>query len=1481
LLHKQKQYFDLKRGFSAIRHEEEAMDFLSRIAKRQRSTKLLISLLLVFSLALLTGCGGGDVQAPAPTGGGTTLGGGGGTTVGTLSMSALTAVTNPLPPYGTTTISVTVLEDGLPATSTQTVDFTSTCFAIGRAVISPLNPTTNASGIATMTYTDNGCGGPDSITASIVSGPSISGNLNVLPLNISVSFGSNPLSAFGTTSVNVDLTYGAALTPFTSPTTVSFTSTCSAQGRANLPVTAPTSGGTASATYTDIGCGGDDDITVSTLRNNSPSQTGTLTVNALTMSPLVSGISPVPAFGNTTIDATLLDGGIPTTSRIDVDFSSYCADLVPPKASITSTAPTISGTARATYTDLGCGTTDLVTASVVNGPTRTMNLPVNTLTISAMTFGASPLSAFGATTAQVTVFDGGIPTALPFYVNFTSICAANGAAIVSPSVPTFSGIATANYTDNGCGAIDTVTATVNVNAGPTSSGNLTVNPLTMSNLTFDSDPISAFGNTLVHVDLLDGVTPYNTTTQVDFSSVCESLGLATISSPSFSIGGTATARYDDLGCSGQDIISASVAKNGVSPINGVLTISPVTMDPPVFATNPLPPYSSTTVSVTVREGGVPTTSAIQVSFSSGCSDNGKASITSTAVTNTTTGTATVTYVDNGCGAPDTITASLPNGLSTSGTLTVNALSLTNYNVTNQPLSPYGSTTVTVDLLESGLPYSIPTTVHFESYCANNGGRASFLTNDVITNVTGTATATYTDIGCNNDLITVTVPSIPNGPTLTGTLTVTPLTFSPITITTNPLEALSTTTISVTLLEGGVNYSIPTAVQFDSACNTAGFAEITPQPVQTVNGVATATYKDIGCTGDDWIFASLPNLNNSPTSQGAILSVNALSMTPLVFGVEPLSAFGTTTAEVNLQSSGVNINTPVQVNFTSTCEGTGKASIDTTVTTVNGLAIANYTDNGCANDDLITASFNNLQQSDYLTVGPPDAGSLQFISADPTTIALRNTGGVGASDTSQVKFKVLNTIGAPMSGRTVNFTLTTSVGGIYLQAASAVTNALGEASAYVHSGTIGTPVRVTASTVTNGGLTIYTQSEQLTVSTGLPDFDSFSITAESWNPARFCEENGVTLPITIYAADHFNNPVPDGTSIYFTSECGTISPSCNTVGGSCVATLTSTSPRSTAFNPYRCTILAYAIGEESFVDMDGDGLADPGEYTNMGEAWLDLDGSNDWNLGEPFIDYNSSFNYDLATADTLFNGVLCNETPDPLQPGRVSSPAPVCSSQNTLHVFEYGEMHWSCATLPPLPLPGLPAAVPGLASCSDTVYDTLNITDYRGNSLSVGSTVTFSTTDNFTVMPPSITVPGVPTMNFNISVTGNTDCIPGDSGVINVAITPTGGATATDTININATPNLAPIAVGDNVTAPVGSAGVWYSVLSNDSDPEGTPLTIISVGTGGTLGTVFIASPDIIYVPNAAAVATDTDSFTYTISDGYLTDTATVNVTITP
>src|SRR5262245_22087708 len=143
----------------------------------------------------------------------------------------------------------------------------------------------------------------------------------------------------------------------------------------------------------------------------------------------------------------------------------------------------------------------------------------------------------------------------------------------------------------------------------------------------------------------------------------------------------------------------------------------------------------------------------------------------------------------------------------------------------------------------------------------------------------------------------------------------------------------------------------------------------------------------------------------------------------------------------------------------------------------------------------------------------------------------------------------------------------------------------------------------------------------------------------------------------------------------------------------------------------------------------------------------------------------------------------------------------------------------------------------------------------------------------------------------IDANGNGLAGPGDTLKYTVIITNSGTTTATNVIfsdpldpNLNLVPgsvNTSPIARNDSYSV-IGNVSIApnaaQGLLANDNDPDGPTPTVISVNTAGTQGQVtFAADGSFTFNPNPGFEGATT--FTYTISDGTFTDTATVTLSV--
>jgi hypothetical protein len=605
---------------------------------------------------------------------------------------------------------------------------------------------------------------------------------------------------------------------------------------------------------------------------------------------------------------------------------------------------------------------------------------------------------------------------------------------------------------------------------------------------------------------------------------------------------------------------------------------------------------------------------------------------------------------------------------------------------------------------------------------------------------------------------------------------------------NPtIAAVTVTTSTPTILSDGSNSATITALVRDATNNLIAGVPVTftansggvavTRGTTDASGSATAT---LTTAGDP----TLRTITVTATAGGMNATVNVQvvagggnttvqmgsgtggAFQPGIIGISNanLSAGGSTSLQVVLQQSdGTLYAQNATITFNSPCAAQNLASITSPVQTSTGIASATYSATGCSGSDVITATAtiggNALSASGTVTVAQAAIGSIVFESATPTNIALRGTGGAGRPEASTVVFRVLDQSGGPRAGADVQFALNSSVGGLALSPASGQSDANGRVQTVVQSGTAAASVRVTA-TVTSVTPQISTQSAALTVTTGIPDQDSFSLSVlcpnvEAWS------RDGVQVPVTARLADRYNNPVPDGTAVTLNTEGGQIQSQCltqsnSTQSGFCTVNWTSANPRATTVIPGpggdlragRSTVFASAIGEESFTDANGNGAFDVSEtFVDLPERFRDENENGAYESGELIYDFNNNSTRDPV--DTVFNGVLCND------PARCNANAVSTGiSASNLIIMSDG------SPTNVAPLAGTPlniAALPGAASMA------VMFADLNDNPLPQGTKITASVsgTGLAVATPNSFTVPCTtePTQ-YGFTVTASATAVDG-------------------------------------------------------------------------------------------------------------------------
>ncbi len=183
----------------------------------------------------------------------------------------------------------------------------------------------------------------------------------------------------------------------------------------------------------------------------------------------------------------------------------------------------------------------------------------------------------------------------------------------------------------------------------------------------------------------------------------------------------------------------------------------------------------------------------------------------------------------------------------------------------------------------------------------------------------------------------------------------------------------------------------------------------------------------------------------------------------------------------------------------------------------------------------------------------------------------------------------------------------------------------------------------------------------------------------------------------------------------------------------------------------------------------------------------------------------------------------------------------------------------------------PVSVPMDEDGAPTAFSlNLHATDQDGDTLSWSIDTQGSNGTASASSPGNASTIGyTPTANYNGS----------DSFVVQVS----DGNGGTDTITVNVTidpVNDNPNAVDDTFTVTEDSSDNSLDVLANDTDAPDSDetLEITAVGATDNGGTTTFNTAVITYTP--ALNFSGTEVFTYTISDGSLSDTATVTVTVT-
>jgi hypothetical protein len=388
--------------------------------------------------------------------------------------------------------------------------------------------------------------------------------------------------------------------------------------------------------------------------------------------------------------------------------------------------------------------------------------------------------------------------------------------------------------------------------------------------------------------------------------------------------------------------------------------------------------------------------------------------------------------------------------------------------------------------------------------------------------------------------------------------------------TNSLTGATQLTARATVRDAA-GKAVPNAlVTFATDNNLAVFSPSAGTALTDANGVASITMRPANlAAGGAGTVTVTTSVNGTNITGTANYSVGATALTFGTLSANPASiqAYGSTVLSVDLLAGNAKYtDQQVNVNFSSACVSAGKASLATVVATNNGTAQTVYRDQGCGNNDTITVSAAGVATpaTAQLTIAAPAAASMQFEQATPSgqSIVIQGQGGNGRTETASLKFKVMDIFNHPLPGATVDFASSTTA--VTVNKASDTTDQNGEVITTVNSGSTATSFRIKAALHANPN--VFTWSDSIVVTTGLPVQRAFSLSAGQYNLDATVESNPSAPATHLQAmiADQFGNPVPDGTPVVFQTNMGSVGSSsqggCITTNGGCSVDFRMQDPR---------------------------------------------------------------------------------------------------------------------------------------------------------------------------------------------------------------------------------------------------------------------------------------------------------------------------------
>ena len=377
--------------------------------------------------------------------------------------------------------------------------------------------------------------------------------------------------------------------------------------------------------------------------------------------------------------------------------------------------------------------------------------------------------------------------------------------------------------------------------------------------------------------------------------------------------------------------------------------------------------------------------------------------------------------------------------------------------------------------------------------------------------------------------------------------------------------------------------------------------------------------------------------------------------------------------VDLENESARISgTTYGVVFSSPCSDLDPAQAgfdNSEIVVAQGKAETTYRAQGCSGTDLVTARLYNSLDGEIdksnviataqasINVVPPVVNDISYIGTDNKILGISKVGNPALPQVAKLTFKVTDINGDPIANQKVNFAFASGATTASLATSSQITNPAGEVTAIVNAAQNRTSIQVIASTAfTNSDGeedTTFVSSEAIAVNTGFPVQKKMTLALSTFNQFGI-EEVGSTVDVTVYLADDYGNPPPEGTVVNFTTEGGRIGASCETsAAGSCsvqwlaqnnVPGLGTHSGNEVNERIGFSTIMAYTQGDSDFTDLNNNGVFDIDEpYSVYAEPFRDDNFNLTRQPEEPApIDVDNNGSHTAATGVTKYQGTLCSQ-----------------------------------------------------------------------------------------------------------------------------------------------------------------------------------------------------------------------------------------------